>query len=105
MSKKTSLFNALYGWLTATVKLLKQPLIERALKRRFDSFVDGCDAKIDEMEMELNKLREHAIQHPDKADVNAICVCLMEIETANKLSKLATKERKELFEDTITVSE
>jgi hypothetical protein len=41
MAKKTTtLFGLLYSGVSASVKLLKKPLIERALKRKFDSFID-----------------------------------------------------------------
>jgi len=106
MAKKTTtLFGLLYSGVSSTVKLLKKPLIERALKRKFDSFIDWCHAKIDEQELELNALREHGITNPEALNLNAICHRREVIKQALLMIDVATEEKDNLFEQQIEVPE
>lgn len=103
MAKKTTLFNALYTGLVKTVKLINQPLVERAVKRRFDSFIDGCLSKIDEKQMLLNQLREDGIKSPEHMDLNAICKARLDIVQARDLAEIAEEEKNELFSVNVNV--
>jgi hypothetical protein len=105
MAKKQSLFEVLYTGLSSTIKTMKKPLVERSISRRFDAFSDGCDARIDELEMKITTLLEHGITNPEDLDIQQIAELRLEIKDTVKLAQEVAGLKKELFSESIETQE
>ena len=66
MSK--SLFDKLYGATDETIKLMKKPLVEKRLKRKFQSAWDDAETK----RLELEQGIEEARRKFESYDINVI---------------------------------
>jgi len=103
MAEKKSLFDVLYAGLAATISTMKRPLIERSINRRFDSFTDGCDKTIDDLEMKVSKLLEEGIKTPEKLDIQQIAEIKLEMAQIAELQHAAIALKTELFDSKIDV--
>jgi len=91
-----TLFDKIYEGAKETLKSMKKPLVERALKRRFDSFIDGCDARIDELELKKHELIM-SLESPEKYDINAIVKIELDLEQTRKSKSIAEKYKWDIF--------
>ena len=63
---KENLFKKFYNMTADIAKKLKEPLVERSTKRKFESATDFCSDQLIEAENEFNKL----VENIEDLDVN-----------------------------------
>lgn len=91
------LFDRLYEGGKEVIKKMQKPLAEKKLKRRFESFIDGCDDRINEIDLELHNMQTN-LDSLDNYDLNRVCKLELERKQAKENKKIIEKHYKEMFE-------
>lgn len=89
------LFDKLYDGAKEVIKAMKKPLMINAFTRKFDAFIDGCDAQIDKLESDLFDYQSEL--DVSKYDLNKVCDFILQIEQAKKVKAIAIAQKDAMF--------
>jgi hypothetical protein len=78
--KESTLFKKFYNMTEDVMKKLKEPLIERATKRKFEAAYDSCKDQIIETETDFNKQMENV----ENIDLNKLLQIRQKAKNAEK---------------------
>jgi len=96
------LFEKLYGATTEAIKLLRKPLVKKALKRKLRASLDDASCKVIDATTKIEAERAKF----DGMDVNLIVEQRLIIDRCEKVKEMIKAEYKELFaEDLVEDSE
>jgi len=95
---KESLFKKFYNMTLDVAKKLKEPLVERSTKRKFESAADFCSDQLIEAENEFNKL----VENIEDLDVNKLLKIEKKKEDATKTKETIEKLYFEFFGTKLT---
>jgi len=90
---KENLFKKFYNMTADIAKKLKEPLVERSIKRKFESAADFCLDQLIEAENEFNKL----VENIEDLDVNKLLKIEKKKEDAAKTKETIEKLYFEFF--------
>jgi hypothetical protein len=91
--KKESLFKKFYNMTEDVMKKLKEPLIERATKRKFEAAYDSCKDQIIETETSFNKEMENV----ENLDLNKLLQIRQKAKNAEKTKEEIAAMYEEFF--------
>ena len=90
---KKTLFSSIYEGAEGAIKKLKQPLVERRLKRKFEAAHDDALRMIDDAELAIHTEREKLVD----MDINVVLASRKTIKGCTAIAEEVKEEYLELF--------
>ena len=88
----------MYEWGEQLVKKLEKPLVKRQLKRRFESFIDGCEEQVNDIDLELHNL-QFKLKSFEHYDLNRVCELELKKQKILETKQIAERHFKEMFDE------